>query len=79
MPACTDVWVAGRRLPRGYVGCSAWNARSSSQTGVGYFCRGGGRLYTYGRAGKSYYAVTGERIRDRSDGGFKKAYDGCTK
>ena len=76
LPACSDVWVDGRKLPGGYRGCVEGETVVKADRQI---CSLGIPLVTYdGR----FYAMAGNVVNDvgrlAGNGQYRKALDNCT-
>lgn len=69
LPACAEVWVAGKTLPEDYVGCLEDGSVEGAVTAQ---CDSGPqRLATYADA---FWGYLGQRIRTDPDGTASDAY-----
>ena len=75
LPRCSSVWVADKRLPGGYHGCSPAGAWKASDR---YYCESGQVLVTF--QNHFYAARTGRIFHDddvRHDATFHHKLDTC--
>lgn len=77
LPACADVWVAGKQLPADYNGCQENGAAADD---VRTSCAMGDALVQHGA---DLYASPGRQIRTAQGGfpadeAFQRIYDLCT-
>jgi hypothetical protein len=67
-PACTDVWVAGARLPGGYQGCLEEGTPVKAKN---QYCEFGKKLVTYA---DRFWAVRGGKVND-AEGPLRDSQD----
>lgn len=80
MGKCSDVWVDGETLPKGYEGCVREDG--DIEAGVSFECEDGSSIYTYEPSGSGFYTEANGTIVEAgedyaNDPGYAKLTEAC--